>query len=177
MTALYLHRDGKTKGSALLARALWDVFGIPALPERAVLPGGKPWFPAYPNLHFNLSHSGPLVLCGVGDRPLGVDVEQIRSRSAGLPGYVLSDEEAHWFAVRGERWEDFYTLWTLKEARVKWDGTGLRRPPRTIAVPLLSPGDTGKRDGLFFRAYGGEDWRGAVCVSDPEEPCLQLRSC
>ena len=106
--------------------------------------------------------------CGVGEHPLGVDVELVRPRREGLARYVLSEEEYAWFTLRGGDWGSLYTLWTLKEARVKCSGTGLRQAPRTIAVPLLEPGQTGVLDGLTFRAYAGEGWRAAVCSAGPE---------
>ena len=96
-----------------------------------------------PELHFNVSHSGGLALCGAGEAPLGVDVEVLRPRRPGLARYVCSEAESAWLERQGGDWGAFYTLWTLKEARVKCTGEGLRRPPRDIAVPLLRPGGTG----------------------------------
>lgn len=147
---------------------LRTMLGRAELPPIAREAGGKPCFPGEPHLHFNLSHSGGLALCGVGRVPLGVDVERVRPRRAGLARYVLSEEEFAWFTRRGGDWGSLYTLWTLKEARVKCTGAGLRQAPRTIAVPLLEPGQTGVRDGLTFRAYAGEDWRAAVCCAGDE---------
>ena len=101
---------------------------------------------------------------------MGADVERVRPRSAGLPRYVCSAGELAWFEGRGERWEDFYTLWTLKEARVKYTGTGLTLPPRDIAVPLLDPGQHACLDGLIFTAYAGEGWRAALCAGEAGRP-------
>lgn len=148
----------------LLEGLLREGFGLPELPAVARTAEGKPWFPARPELCFNLSHSAGLALCGAGDCPLGVDVERVRPRRKGLAGHVFSPEELAWFTRRGGDWGSFYTLWTLKEARVKCTGTGLRQAPRTIAVPLLAPGESGTMDGLTFRAYAGEGWRAAVCA-------------
>ena len=36
---------------------------------------GKPELLSYPDIHFNLSHSGTIAVCAVSDRPVGVDVE------------------------------------------------------------------------------------------------------
>jgi len=36
---------------------------------------GKPYSPDYPKYHFNLSHSGDMILIGIASSPLGVDVE------------------------------------------------------------------------------------------------------
>ena len=97
---------------------------------------------------------------------MGADVEQVRPRRPFLPEKALSPEEFAWFQTLGGRWEDFYTLWTLKEARVKQMGSGLDRPARTIAVPLLEPGETGEQDGLRFAAWGGAGWRAAFCGTE-----------
>ena len=47
----------------LLALAVRETWGLSPLPEIACQEGGKPYFPGYPGLHFNLSHSGDLALC------------------------------------------------------------------------------------------------------------------
>lgn len=172
--ALYGARaaDGRRAAPGLLALALAETFGLEETPRQVRLPGGKPVFPERPEIHFNISHSGPLALCAVGTAPVGADIEVIRPRWEGLPRRVLSEEEYRWFAGRGGRWADFYTLWTLKEARLKYEGTGLNRSPRAVAVPLLEPGETGEREGLSFRSYGGADWRGCLCAA-PGHPLPQ----
>ena len=101
---------------------------------------------------------------------MGVDVEVLRPRRPGLARYVCSEAESAWLERQGGDWGAFYTLWTLKEARVKCTGEGLRRPPRDIAVPLLRPGETGELDGLVFSAFSGETWRAAACCPTPQGP-------
>lgn len=158
------------EGWQALAHLLEARFGLAGLPQAARTAAGKPWFPGRPELHFNLSHSGGLALCGAGRCPLGVDVERVRPRRAGLERHVLSLAELAWYEELGGGWESLYTLWTLKEAKVKCLGTGLRQAPRAIAVPLLAPGQAGRLEGLTFRAYAGPGWRAAVCTAGPEEP-------
>lgn len=145
------------------AELVWDMEGLPGL-DRA--PGGKPFFHSMPHCRFNLSHSGPLALCALSDGEVGADIEMIQPRRSFLPKKVLSEAEFAWFRDRGSRWEDFYTLWTLKEARVKYTGTGLTLPARDIAVPLLDPGQHARLDGLTFTAYAGEGWRAALCAGE-----------
>ena len=163
-------RLGTGDAYALLEALLRTEYGLERLPALARDGGGKPFFPARPELRFNVSHSGGLILCGAGAAAVGVDVERIRPRRTGLPRHVLSPEEYAWFVRQGGGWERFYTLWTLKEARVKCTGAGLSGPARAIAVPLLAPGQGGTLDGLRFRAYGGDGWRAAVCCAPPEQP-------
>lgn len=156
-------RMGKEDAYRLLAQLLRDEADIVSLPEMSRTAKGKPWFPAYPDLHFSLSHSKSLSLCALSRGEVGCDIELVRPRKEGFPAYALSGEERGWFEGRGSRWEDFYTLWTLKEARAKCTGEGLVPPVRDIPVPLIEPGETAELDGFRFTALGGEDWRGTVC--------------
>ena len=91
MIALYGSRDGNPQ--KLLLWALQQAHGFAALPPLARTPLGKPYFPQYPGLHFNLSHSGPLTVCALSTLPVGVDIEQIRPRGASLPRYALTEEQ------------------------------------------------------------------------------------
>ena len=165
---------GRGDAHGLLAELLKSEYGLSPLPETAREENGKPFFPGHGAIHFNLSHSGPLALCGVGAAPLGVDLEVLRPRREGLARYALSEAEYDFFRQQGGDWGAFYTLWTLKEARVKCTGQGLRQLARTISVPLLRPGERGELDGLVFRAYAGEGWRAAACCIPPEEPPKQI---
>ena len=151
----------------LLRRSTGLVWAMKELPDLDRAPGGKPFFHSFPQFRFNLSHSGPYALCALSDGEVGTDIEVIRPRRPSLPQKVLSEGEFAWFRDRGSRWEDFYTLWTLKEARVKYTGTGLTLPPRDIAVPLLDPGQHASMDGLTFTAYAGAGWRAALCAGEP----------
>ena len=159
------HASGKQDAHSLLHTILKKYYGC-IDPTFSTLPGGKPVLADYA-LHFNLSHSGPFALCGVGDHPLGVDVERIKPRRPGLPRYVLSDKEWDWFTARGSRWEDFYTIWTLKESFCKFTGLGLTRPVSAIPVPLprqiLPSGACLPFGSVCFTLFSGPGWRAAVC--------------
>ncbi|MDC0936770.1 4'-phosphopantetheinyl transferase superfamily protein [Pirellulales bacterium] len=92
---------------------------------------GKPRLPAA-DLHFNVSHSGNLVLIGLClDRPVGVDVEQTRpiANLSQLAKRVLSagDIQRVLEAEAGQREQAFYRSWTRKEAYAKAVGFGLTR--------------------------------------------------
>lgn len=158
-------RAGEGDPYTLLAALLAEEKGVEALPALARTGEGKPWFPDCPHLHFSVSRSGPLALCALGEAPLGADIERVRARSVGLPRYALGDGEFTWFRDRGSRWEDFYTLWTLKEARVKCTGEGIfKLPAREVSVPLIGPGEEADWEGFSFSALSGEGWRGALCL-------------
>ena len=161
MYLLLGHRgtDGRAEAWDLLRRALGEAFGLESLPAVERLERGKPWFPARPDLRFNLSHSGPYSLCAVGEREVGVDIEAVRPRAPGLAPRALSDGEYHWYEARGGRLEDFYTLWTRKESLAKYTGEGIA-DVRRIVPPL--PGEEAA-GGPALRSWAGEGWRAALC--------------
>lgn len=97
---------------------------------------GKPYLPDFPGLHFNLSHSGGMLLCAVDSRPVGVDVERIREIEPDVAKSCFTPPERKRLEGKeGEEWrEEFYRLWTLKESCLKALGTGLRRSPLSVEV-------------------------------------------
>lgn len=109
-------------------------------------------------VHFNLSHSGELVLLALArGMEIGVDVEQLRpvKRRDQIARGILS--EAQWRtyeAMNGDqRQQAFFRVWTRKEAIVKATGRGLSFPLADVEVTLTAgearllrfgnlPGDT-----------------------------------
>ena len=56
-------------------------------------PVGKPFLKDYPEVFFNLSHSGNRVFCAISDREVGCDVEQIRKADLSVASRFFSQEE------------------------------------------------------------------------------------
>ena len=61
----------------LLRRALREEFGLTELPRIETGEKGKPFFPDYPKIHFNLSHCKYAVACALDRAPVGVDAEAL----------------------------------------------------------------------------------------------------
>lgn len=96
-------------------------------------PGGKP-FLRFPGLYFSLAHSESLSVCAIADSPLGVDVQKRRKMNPALVRRFFSQSEQR-FLLDGEREDDaFSMIWSLKEAFLKADGSGLRRPLSSFCV-------------------------------------------
>lgn len=149
MLQVYIRRSEDAYG--LLAGAL-AFHGIGKLPEIARTAQGKPYFPALPWLHFNLSHTAGWSLCALSDAPVGVDVEALRPRREGLWRHCLTDGEYAAFLAAGGGWPEFYRIWTLKEAWCKYTGQGLGHP-RKWPTPPPCP----------HRSYAGAGFAAAVC--------------
>lgn len=86
-------------------------------------------------IHFNVSHSGNFVACAVGDSPVGVDIEELRTVRAALCGKVCTEEERLCVCPNGSfDGTRFLALWTAKEAALKCTGEGLRADLRSFSV-------------------------------------------
>lgn len=141
-------RFDEHRREAVAARGLLRVIlgrYLECRPETLVFeygPYGKPLL-ASRALHFNLSHSGGVALCGVTlDRPLGVDVERIRAdldhAALGRASFSPCEQAAlasHW---RERGIEGFFRCWTFKEAYLKGRGGGLSIPLDSFDVPLIA---------------------------------------
>lgn len=99
----------------ILRRALWEQYRWRELPEIQTTSLGKPYFPAFPDVHFNLSHTTGAVLVALSDRPVGVDIEHIRPVSQRTMRRLAD--------VGTER--AFFQSWVRREARAKRSGAGV----------------------------------------------------
>lgn len=95
----------------------WALLGLALggkdLPAAAREPSGKPYFPDAPELCFSLSHTHGAVLAALSDRPVGADLERLRTPPPRL---------ARRFGLEGE---DFFRSWVRREARGKRTGEGV----------------------------------------------------
>lgn len=87
------------------------------LPEIFLTERGKPCF-ADTEPYFSLSHSHGTIFVALSDAPIGADVEFIDEKKR-------SDRLAERFFSDNEKGEDFFTVWTRKEAYVKMTGEGI----------------------------------------------------
>lgn len=83
-------------------------------------------------VHFNVSHSGDLILMAVSaERAIGVDIERkrdVQRVEALLRRWLSADEQSEFASLRDDGAspsEAFLRLWSLKEARLKALGVGI----------------------------------------------------
>ena len=86
----------------------------------------RPYLPEHPAFDFNISHTDGLVACvaAVGAGRIGVDVERKGAVDITEFRRVFTAEEYARLAALPEPAEEFYRLWTRKEAVMKADGRG-----------------------------------------------------
>lgn len=112
---------------------------------------GKKFFPEYPELHFNLSHSGHRIVCILSNVPVGIDMEKptalknvaalvkrfFHPTEAAAFARAASDDNAAAFDFLYDEPkteiskpepslnDHFQKLWTMKEAYLKCTGVGI----------------------------------------------------
>jgi 4'-phosphopantetheinyl transferase len=111
---------------------------------------GKPFLGDYPRFHFNLSHSGPWVVCAVGESPVGIDVELMGEADHQTASYFFSAEERQDLLDKPavDQRSYFYHLWTLKESFLKCTGKGFYIDPVSFTIKI-------EDDGVCLRTPSG----------------------
>lgn len=123
-------KDLSLTGDILAKHCIAKVFGIKFSDiQFKVSEFGKPYIADFPNVHFNISHSGDFVVCAVCDKPIGVDIQRMDDVDfASIAKHVFTvKEQIAFFAVeQDDKKAMFYKTWTAKESYIKFLGTGVR---------------------------------------------------
>ena len=154
----------RTDSRAFLTRVLEEYYGVRNAAQRLQFGlHGKPYLKDVP-VRFNLSHSGALTAVAAGRRQVGLDVQQRDGRAR--PALTQRLTEA-------ERREDFFRLWTAKEAYVKYCGGSLAAmlPRLRFENGVLSENGTP----VAARLYFGDLKEYALCVCAEKEETILYR--
>ena len=139
---------------------------------------GKPYLKHYPELCFNLSHTGDHVLFAVTRQAqLGVDIEVCKWRAnlAGLVDKCFAEQErVYWSQLpESDQMLAFYRFWTQKEAFVKATGRGIALGLNACAINPLKPSEflsvpesCGKASDWHSLSFDGGAGLSAAIVTD-----------
>lgn len=135
-------------GKKLLFLGLKEQYGIDEPAEQIQFGAGthgKPYLKEFPHIHYNISHTDGMAVCGFSDREIGVDVERIRDYKDNVVRKVMSGPERDGMKelYEKERAEYFFRIWTLKESYGKAIGTGIIIPMSDITFTLSEKGNPG----------------------------------
>ncbi|MBO4281524.1 MAG: serine hydrolase [Lachnospiraceae bacterium] len=133
--------------------------------------GGKPFLKAFPDFHYNLSHSGTKVLLAVSDREIGCDIQKVSGHHERvMKRFFTEPEQAYVTGVTEDgRAERFTEIWARKESFVKATGRGLAEDFRSFTVsdadgiPMLSKSPESAEWELVAGEFP-EGYRGCICV-------------
>ena len=145
-------------GKELLGQMLLEQYGIDLSREKNPLGKerqGKPFLVHHPEIYFNISHSENLVSCGVGNIPLGLDIQFHKSGNIQKTARrILSPEEWTEYEKTGCVPEMFFHFWTKKESYLKYTGEGIRRELSALRY----------EDVQFFSLDLEQGYTGMVCI-------------
>lgn len=160
----------------LAARCVLRSFLELSVPDDPVVidlePAGKPICPHPNSPRFNLSHSDHWLFAAFcRDQPLGVDVEETqRANDAdALADRYLSAAERAQVDLKGR--EEFFRIWTRKEARLKASGEGLR--VRLSEVDTLAEAGVGLWH--FETVYPSDGVVASLCYAAPPREHVYTR--
>ncbi len=126
---------GRAAARALLADVLKVCPG--SVPLRQAADGGvdverDEW-------HVSISHSAEHAVAACARHPIGVDLEQIKSRDEGIARFLLHPQNRE-IGLLGDlpydKEEALILCWTLKEAVLKARRSGFRRSPKTLRLEV-----------------------------------------
>lgn len=116
----YVNR--KDQNLSLLAYLLWKYASQEKETTWKLGKLNKPYIEG--KVRFNIAHTQGMVACALSHQgEVGVDVEKIEPRNyLKKLDFIMSTEEIEQI---GKNSKFFFQLWTLKEAFLKWKGTGI----------------------------------------------------
>ena len=150
---------------------------------------GKPYFPDCPRIQFSISHSGDYWACAVAEKSVGLDIqEHVRKKSETREAAAARFlKMAHRFFhpveakfVELDSCPNFFTVWTAREAYVKYTGQGIDKhfseycvvPEQEEQWPYIAD----QTEETTWQALGKWFWKSgygkgySLCVCT-EEPC------
>lgn len=100
---------------------------------------GKPYLKDYLDFNFNISHSGEYVLCAIDNKPIGIDVEEVKHIKYEDIAKNFFTTKEYSYIINEDfnfRLNNFYEIWTLKESYIKCLGQGLSVPLKSFNIEI-----------------------------------------
>lgn len=86
-------------------------------------------------IHFNISHSGNIIVCAITDQSeIGIDIEIISNIEIGDFKSQFTENEWNKIVLSNNKKEAFFDYWTQKEAVIKAHGHGLTIPLKSFEI-------------------------------------------
>ena len=135
----FKHLEGRRECAVAyleLCRGLQLEYDIREMPLFSYDKNLKPTLWNHPHIHFSLSHCKEAVGCFISNAPCGLDIESIRPAKELLVRYCMNEEECQNIFSAPNPDAAFISLWTMKEAVFKLQGTGINDNIKDILIIL-----------------------------------------
>lgn len=161
--------DSSQAGRDLLKNMLLGIYQIDLSAEHEPIQkeeGGKPFLIHHRKIHFNISHSGEYIICGIGEVPLGIDIQYHKKGDHRKTGKrIMTPKEWEIYEASGFREEIFFRYWTKKESYLKYTGEGLRRKMRELEYQKCAFYDLNRWHGYSAMLCVPEQWKGRIVTT------------
>ncbi|MEI3167924.1 MAG: 4'-phosphopantetheinyl transferase superfamily protein [Lachnospiraceae bacterium] len=157
-------------GAGLLLDQGLKRFGLRERTEAfGTVENGKPCLLHHPEIQFNLSHSGSMVMAAFSSCPVGCDVEKKqKARMDVAKRFFAPAEQRALLAAETEEERDilFSRLWTLKESYLKVGGQGMAMALDSFTIALGGqPVLVERKKARYrFQEFSLPDYCASVCV-------------
>ncbi len=159
-------------GVFLLLRKMLDGVGV-VEPEFKIGKYGKAYISNYENIYFNLSHCNKIVVCGISDKEIGVDVEyNDPSIDLNIAKNYFYNEEYENIKKSKNPKNEFFKYWVLKESYMKYTGLGfnLKLDSFTITINKKIKLKNDKNN-IKFSLFNIKDYKIATAAKYPVSKC------
>ena len=120
-------------------------------------------------IHYNISHTGHYIACAVADRPVGIDIESIKSADLKIAERFFAPDELL-YIMDGNQTQRFFEIWTKKESRIKWEGKGLSKSLTSFSV--LDCAELKKL--AYYETFRNNEAICHVCICDNDKPSIKV---
>ena len=121
---------------------------------------GRPYFPEHPDVFFSVSHSGGYAACSCSDVPNGIDIQEHRELSCDISGRYFAGEEDEYLKNESSNVTmDFFDLWCLHEAYMKYTGLGMKQ---------------GMKDVSFLPVLKADNMKACIKTDEAKKICAQI---
>ena len=134
-------------------------------PTLAYGENGKPYLADLPNTHFSITHSDKWVFLAVADCEIGIDAQMPRKVCPRLAARSTSPEELAW--VKEDTEPHFTRLWTMKEAYLKYTGTGLSVSVHSVTVSVPPTDGYDEQNRCYWSLLSYENMPLTICSAAP----------
>lgn len=96
----------------------------------------KPFIENCKNFKFNISHSNDIIVAAIDNEEVGIDIELIKELSTDIANVFCTDNEYLNISnsLESNRNERIIATWSMKEAYVKYLGTGLNKELKSFDI-------------------------------------------
>lgn len=140
---------------------------------------GKPYLKEYENFNFNISHSGNFVVCAIDDKPIGIDIEEVKHiEYEGIAKSFFTENEFNYIMTKDVDMQlsRFYEIWTLKESYIKCVGKGLNLSLKSFCISIdkyeniKNVVDNEQNQYMFRKFHIDSDYKVSVCSLNKDIP-------